>query len=72
MCVYDRLGSQRLSEPEFDGGTAVMSKGGWGSFLPKLLVAQQNEIFVLFIITFGLNLSLLEEVKSKVCVKCEG
>lgn len=30
VCVYDCLGSQRLSEPEFDEGTAVVSKGGWG------------------------------------------
>lgn len=30
VCVYDCLGSQRLSEPEFDEGAAVVSKGGWG------------------------------------------
>lgn len=35
LCVYvcDCLGSQRVTEPEFDEGTAVMSKGGWGLFL---------------------------------------
>lgn len=43
MCIYDCLGSQRVTEPEFDEGTAVVSKGGWGMFLhitlffPKLL-----------------------------------
>lgn len=33
VCVYNCVGSQRLSEPEFDEGTAVVPKGGWGSFL---------------------------------------
>lgn len=33
VCVYNCLGSQRLSEPEFDEGTAVVPKGGWGLFL---------------------------------------
>lgn len=33
VCVYNCLGSQRLSEPEFDEGTAIVPKGGWGSFL---------------------------------------
>lgn len=33
VCVYDCLGSQRVTEPEFDEGTAVVSKGGWGMFL---------------------------------------
>lgn len=32
VCVYDCLGSQRVTEPEFDEGTAVVSKGGWGPF----------------------------------------
>lgn len=32
VCVYDCLGSQRVTEPEFDEGTAVVSKGGWGLF----------------------------------------
>lgn len=32
VCVYDCLGSQRLSEPEYDEGTTVVSKGGWGLF----------------------------------------
>lgn len=33
VCVYNCLGSQRLSEPEFDEGTEVVPKGGWGLFL---------------------------------------
>lgn len=32
VCVYDCLGSQRVTEPEFDEGTAVVFKGGWGLF----------------------------------------
>lgn len=31
--VHGCLGSQRLSEPEFDHTTAVVSKGGWGSLI---------------------------------------
>lgn len=33
MCVYYCLGSQRVTEAEFDEGTAVVSKGGLGLFL---------------------------------------
>lgn len=47
VCVYDCLGSQRVTEPVFDEGTAVMSKGGWGLFPSiKCSVSQQMCIFI--------------------------
>lgn len=42
VCVYDCLGSQRLSEPEFDEGTAVVSKGGWGLFLSVTFIVSHK------------------------------
>lgn len=54
VCLYECLGSQRLSEPEFDEGTAVVSKGGWGLFLCSCIVSQAGFIFVvLFRQLFG-------------------
>lgn len=43
------LGSQRLSEPEFDEGTAVVSKGGWGLFLSTFIVSQAGFIFLVLL-----------------------
>lgn len=46
VCVFDCLGSQRLTEPEFDEGTAVMSKGGWGYFLIQHIALPKACIFI--------------------------
>ncbi len=46
--VYNCLGSQRVTEPEFDEGTAVMSKGGWGLFLSTTFSVYHKVYFYLW------------------------
>lgn len=46
VCVYDCLGSQRVTEPEFDEGTTVVSKGGWGLFTSDTCSVFQDLYFI--------------------------
>lgn len=59
MCIYDCLGSQRVTEPEFDEHTAVVSKGGWGPFLVVMCTSPERFWFVFFI-CLHLGLSWLQ------------
>lgn len=52
VCVYDRLGSQRVTEPEFDEGTAVVSKGGWGLF-PRITCSVSHKLYFYLWCCFG-------------------
>ena len=47
VCGIDCVGSQRVTEPEFDEGTAVVSKGGWGLFLSITSSVSWNFFFYL-------------------------
>lgn len=53
VCVYDCLGSQRVTEPEFDEGTAVVSKGGWGLF-PSFICSVSQSLFS-FVVLFWMK-----------------
>lgn len=50
--VYDCVGSQRVTDPEYDEGTTVVSKGGWGLFLSSVV---QRLVF-LFVVFFSFNI----------------
>ena len=51
VCVYDCSGSQRVTEPEFDEGTTVVSKGGWGSF-PSITFSVSHKLCFYFMVLF--------------------
>lgn len=57
VCVYDCVGSQRVTDPEYDGGTAVVSKGGWGPF-PSITCSVFQKLVFLFVVFFSLHFSL--------------
>lgn len=59
VCVYDCLGSQRVTEPEFDEGTAVVSKGGWVMF-PRFTCGVFPKLVFLFVVGF-FGVDLLHE-----------